>query len=477
MKLIELISGKNISLENKILNTALSITLIICALAALGNFVFNIMPLEVNLIVIASILIMALLIYIGRIKGQYKVAKIAYITIAFLVLSPGWFLLQGTAGTMSINYILVALICISVVQRKSFLLTLFIIHILTLITLDHLNPSWTIPYPNDEARFWDFALGEVYVLLLSGILIINLKVNYDKEKQKVEGQKLQIQQKNDELNNAFHEIKAQKEEIERTHLRISESIHYAKSIQNALMPEHEISESFFSDHFILYKPKDVVSGDFWWYHQKALNNKTYDFVAVADSTGHGVPGAMMSMLGVSLLNELVTGNNTLHTPEVILNMMRDRIKKNLNQTNGTQNLGKDAIEMALCLFDREKNQLYYSGAGRPLYHIKSHTQETELEIIKGSRQPVGIYHIEKPFELKKISFAKGDKFFMFSDGIPDQFDSTGKEKFGSRRLKELLIKNNHLSLSEMKTEIERTLHKWSLTKPQIDDQILVGLKI
>ena len=222
----------------------------------------------------------------------------------------------------------------------------------------------------------------------------------------------------------------------------------------------------------------MVSGDFWWAKDKNINGKSYTYLAVADCTGHGVPGAMMSMLGGALLNELTAGDK-LPQPNEVLGEMRERIKFNLNQDKNKKNNRADSMEMGLCLFDRSNNKLYYSGAGRPLYSIKANSNEPKkIEIYKGNRQPVGIYVKEKPFNVTEIDYKEGDAFFMFSDGITDQFNEDGTEKYGQRRLKQFLVEEEpNEEFSTIKNKVSSTLKSWSGKMEQIDDQILVGIKI
>ena len=221
------------------------------------------------------------------------------------------------------------------------------------------------------------------------------------------------------------------------------------------------------DHFLLWRPRDIVSGDFWWMTEK--DNKV--ILAAADCTGHGAPGAFMSMLGVSFLNEIV---NKLKSAEanIILNELRNHVKTTLKQT-GKQDEAKDGMDIALVIIDYENMTMQYSGAYNPLYLIR----KGELIETKADKNPIGIYIKEKDsFTKHEIDLQKGDTIYIFSDGYVDQFGGERMDKFKSKNFKQLLLDNQHLSMEDQKELLNVTIDNWRGKIDQIDDIIVIGVR-
>jgi len=271
------------------------------------------------------------------------------------------------------------------------------------------------------------------------------------------------------------ELKAAFDEIEEKNLEITDSIHYAKRIQFAVLPSEKIISKNLPEHFILFKPKDIVSGDFYWVAKKA--NKF--IVAAADCTGHGVPGAFMSMLGITFLNEIVTNKGIISANE-ILNHLRNNVMNALGQT-GKDDEAKDGMDIALCVIDFEKNELEYSGAYNPLYMIHNE----ELTEVKADRMPIGIYgEKEESFTLNKIKLEKGNTIYIFSDGYVDQFGGPEGKKFKSVSFKKLLTSIQNRSMKDQKAILEETIEDWKnfpnehgKNYEQIDDIVVIGIRI
>jgi|GEM_PF-1051136 len=309
----------------------------------------------------------------------------------------------------------------------------------------------------------------------------------------VKEQNTQIAKQNDELTNANtelqlknNEISMQKNIIEDQHnfvkeqnLKISaqneqitSSIHYAGRIQNALLPPENTIKSAFSDVFLIYKPKDIVSGDFYWFKQIG-NNIVF---AAADSTGHGVPGALMSMLGIAFMNEIVSedfyGSGSVSASE-ILNKLRKKLKQTLRQT-GEDGQTKDGMDMALILFNTKTLVLQYSGAYNPLYIVRN----KKLTEVLPDKMPVGVYVKDnEEFTNKKAQLVIGDILYLFSDGYYDQFGGDTGRKFMKKRFKEYLEEIAEQSISEQKSSLENTLNQWQGNYEQADDILVVGIKI
>lgn len=263
------------------------------------------------------------------------------------------------------------------------------------------------------------------------------------------------------------EVVKQKEEIEQKSKHITDSINYASRIQQALLPPEEIIREYLPDHFILFKPRDIVSGDFYWL--KRIGH--YTVYAAADCTGHGVPGAMMSMLGISFLNEIVNKAH-FNKPSEILEELRKKIKDSLRQT-GKDNESKDGMDIAVCTIDHQDLYLEYAGAYNPVYIVR----KGELHEIKATRNPIGIYLREMAFENHEFKLEKGDLIYAFSDGYVDQFGGNDNSKFKAKNFKTILMEIWDKPLQEQREILEQRLLQWQGHGEQTDDIIVIGVKV
>ncbi len=269
-------------------------------------------------------------------------------------------------------------------------------------------------------------------------------------------------------------IKLAEEEIARQKEKITDSIYYARKIQTAVLPPDEFLKKLLPEYFIMFRPKDIVSGDFYWATEKG--NKV--LIAAADCTGHGVPGGFMSMLGMTFLNEI---SGKLSEDELdaghILTELRNSVKSSLRQT-GKEGEAKDGMDIALCIIDRETNVIQFAGAHNPLLIVRNHEGEQEVINIKADDMPIGIFYEENEFFTNNtIQLQKGDTCYIFSDGYPDQFGGKGKRKFMLNRLKKMLSATSNRSLSEQKEFIENKFDRWKGNNRQIDDVLVIGIRI
>ncbi len=271
------------------------------------------------------------------------------------------------------------------------------------------------------------------------------------------------------------ELARSKEVIQEKNQSITSSINYAKRIQEAFLPSLKEINNAFPQNFILYLPKDIVSGDFYWVHEikRKVKGKPEHYViwAVADCTGHGVPGAFMSLIGISLLNEIVIKRQTLDTAQ-ILNEMRQQIIEELGESGETGGV-KDGMDISLCIYDKINNTLRYSGANNPVYLIKN----GELEQIKGDRQPIGYHIYEHPFTQHEVSLNNGDQVYIFSDGFADQFGGDRNKKFTYQRFRELILNLHTAPIADQKTQMADTFEAWKQDQEQIDDICVIGVRI
>ncbi|OIP00872.1 MAG: hypothetical protein AUJ98_06230 [Bacteroidetes bacterium CG2_30_33_31] len=262
------------------------------------------------------------------------------------------------------------------------------------------------------------------------------------------------------------EISQQKEIIEERNKDITASINYAKRIQRASLPNIHTIQSELQNSFILFKPKDIVSGDFYWYSK--LGDKI--IIAAIDCTGHGVPGAFMSLIGMNILSSIVNESKITES-NLILEEMHKRIQISLRQSETENN---DGMDVALCVIDKNNNTLEFSGAHNPLIYICN----DDLYAIKGDKKGIGgIYNYQEKFSKHTIKIESPMSFYIFSDGYQDQFGGEKDRKFMIKNMKQMFIDNSNLSMAEQKQIYEQTMQKWLKPTHQVDDILLIGFNL
>ena len=262
----------------------------------------------------------------------------------------------------------------------------------------------------------------------------------------IEQKNLAIQEKNEELN---------------------DSLNYAKSLQDVILPMEEDYKNAFADAFVLYQPKDVVSGDFHWFYE----NEEVITVAAVDCTGHGVPGALMSVVGNSLLRNIVI-REKIYSPEKVLQRLDEDLI--MAMSKGGNIAARDGMDLSFVTIYKQKNEFQIAGAFRPVLIIKNGV----LQEILGSRYPIGFYDdSRKHFELKVVPFNSGDRIYLFSDGYADQFGGPRNRKLQKSQLKEILIQSHEMSMSEQKDFLLYNFQNWRQNEPQTDDVLLMGLEM
>ena len=259
-------------------------------------------------------------------------------------------------------------------------------------------------------------------------------------------------------------LKAQRDQIAYQKKHITDSIEYAKRIQTAILPSLE----YFTDqieHFVLFKPRVIVSGDFYW--AEMIHGK--HVIITADCTGHGVPGAFMSMLGVTLLNEIILTDGIIR-PDLILNTLREKVIEALKQEAGSDM--KDGMDMTVCMIDYENNKLQFSGANNPLYLLR----DGVLSRVKGDKMPVAIHEVMDDFSLHEIDLEKGDTFYTFSDGYADQFGGPGNKKFLIKNFRNLIVSIQDLPMVEQGARLDEVFEDYRKDVEQVDDVVVIGLR-
>jgi ligand-binding sensor domain-containing protein/serine phosphatase RsbU (regulator of sigma subunit) len=264
------------------------------------------------------------------------------------------------------------------------------------------------------------------------------------------------------------QVAIQKDELTVKNKSITDSIVYAKRIQEALLPSMNLFKKLLPSSFVLHKPKDIVSGDFYWINEK--NGKI--FVAVVDCTGHGVPGAFMSIIGFELLRK-ITDDLGIETADEILQHLNDGVAITFGKTTENVRL-KDGMDIALCVIDMKKGELEFAGAFRPLYFIR----ENKIEEIRGDRFSVGLMDEGEAEKITKtiIKLKKDDVFYLFSDGYADQFGGTEGKKYKYRRFRHILLTIHKLPLEQQKTYLSRSFDDWKGNLEQVDDVLILGFK-
>jgi two-component system, sensor histidine kinase LadS len=302
------------------------------------------------------------------------------------------------------------------------------------------------------------------IVVLTFALIIKFKIDLTDINKKlafeVNEQTAEIRAQNEKLSEHNNKIELQSKEI-------TDSIIYAKRIQIAILPDHQKFTTYLKDHFIMYKPKHIVSGDFYWFAEK--NGKVY--IAVADCTGHGVPGGFLSMLGISFLNQIINKDIVL-PPNLILNELQRLILNTLSKKMDDGMTTRDGMDISLCAIDFVKNKFEFSGANNPVYLVRNN-EVTELKVDK---MPIGHYvKTDKQFTHQEFDIIEGDRIYLLTDGYTDQFNIDSKKRFTKPKLRHLLTEINQKPFIEQHKLLDDTFNKWRGNSEQIDDILVMGL--
>jgi serine phosphatase RsbU (regulator of sigma subunit) len=326
-----------------------------------------------------------------------------------------------------------------------------------------------------ELHRWQLA-GVSAILLLFMALAFVFYRNW-KQRQKA-NQLLMI--KNEEINQKHEEIRIQADrialalsELEVRNRNITSSLNYAQRIQSAILPTEARIKKSLPQFFVIYRPRDIVSGDFYWFQDIGeLENGTSGermIIAAADCTGHGVPGAFMSLIGNDLLNQIVNLRN-VYQPGRILNLLDKGVRKAL-QKEGSDN--RDGMELGICYIDLPASQLYFSGAMNPLYYV----QDDVFHVIKGTKHSIGSALEGIDFQEHSIRLDEPVTFYLCSDGFQDQFGGPANRKFMVTQLREVLHKASRMPFHQQQQYLETTLDNWMGHQPQIDDILLIGVRV
>jgi len=299
---------------------------------------------------------------------------------------------------------------------------------------------------------------------LFGIIVLVIIFFYFKIRKTntiINKQKERVEQQNDIISNQKHLVEEKQKEI-------IDSINYAKRIQTAVLTGDDVWKKISKEHFILFKPKDIVSGDFYWAYNAPTGRSVF---ALADCTGHGVPGGFMSMLGNSFLNEIVV-ENKIFNAATILNKLRGKIINALEQKGDSQQ--KDGMDIALCVWNKMNNTLEFAGANNALMILRNNV----ITEIKPDKMPIGTHAgNEKPFVTQTMQLQTGDCLYMTTDGFPDQFGGPKGKKFKYKQLEELLLNVHQLPMNEQSVILKQKFEEWMAKHEQIDDVSIIGVRV
>jgi len=361
-----------------------------------------------------------------------------------------------------ISYITIPFVLIGK-RNKILLLIMVFMHLGFIFSFDYLNSLFGVAFESVNIDLSAYSSSDIFIIfpilivVLGFVFLTNINNKYeDKVYQLVN-------------------------ELEKKNKSITDSIVYAKKIQTTFLSSSDILMNIFPKSFIFYKPKDIVSGDFYWFSQIDRNI----IIVAADCTGHGVPGAFMSLLGISFLNDIVV-KQEITNPDMVLNELRNHIKISLKQT-GKPSESKDGMDISLLSIDIDTKMLRYSGAYNPAWIFRRKSEmlfedKTDLAIhfemteLKADHMPIGVFVKEKPFAIQHFQLEANDTVYIFTDGFHSQFGSEKDTKFKTKRLKETLLELQTDSMEIQREKLEETFNTWKGGYEQTDDVLLIGIQ-
>lgn len=406
-------------------------------------------------------------------KRKFNTSVIILTMISMLFISM-FYMVSKILGVFA--FLLPSLIPLIFYKKKLFYYSVWLLNLIIFIFITIiLHNTGTLTYIPEEG-----SLGILLINMIAVYAILFLLVNHVKE-ENVKNEKILVEQNSvlksqaEEIITQRDTVMNQKDLIEGQNMAITNSILYAKRIQHALLPDISFfikkvnDKKGIKDYFVFYKPKEIVSGDFYW----ANHIGKYIIVAVADCTGHGVPGGFMSMLGISFLNEIINNQEVFIACD-ILNKLRDNVETALKKADN-KGIGDDLLEgisIVISVINTETMDLQYSGSYNPLILIR----KRELSVFKTDRNTIGLTNRQKKsFTNHNIKLNEGDVIYMFSDGYIDQFNDDGSQRFKYSRFKDLLVKVSDMPLDKQKYILEENFNAWKGQNHQIDDVCILGL--
>lgn len=459
------------------------------------TIIVSILSLHADILRDLTILLILIIPYLNK-KGYYRLTSfLMSIVFPINVLIFSAIIKINFNGIVDIVYyfiprflilggLIIPLILIDWKHRALFILAISV-NFICLLSYDFVNNLFGVGINNVQIVTEKYSLINIFIFLpyffiLFGFFFLqNINNKYEKKilelleeikfkNSALESQNDEIIAQRDEIESQRDIVTQQKEHIEEVHKDLTDSINYAERIQRSFLATKELLDENLNEYFVLFHPKDVVSGDFYWAGILSTGNFA---LATADSTGHGVPGAIMSILNISSLEKAIESG--LNDPSEILNRTRQTIITRLKK-DGSADGGKDGMDASLICFDFEKMRLTYSAANNPVWIIRNNS----LIELEPDKMPVGKHDNDKTsFTQQEFQLQIADVIYTLTDGFQDQFGGPKGKKFMTKNLKQLLIENCHLSMNEQKQNLEKTLADWIGDGEQIDDITILGIKI
>lgn len=446
---------------NAILFAASLISIFSCIFNFIGSF-----DVLLNVFTIFSSLVLVFLYYLSRFRNYYNI-WISTITI-LLLLSLSWLMNAGSIGSGSYLYLLSLVLLIIIARRhqQNWIFSLVLLNISVLYILEYYFGNRLVhPYPDLSSYYGDMIF--VFILVLFCVFFATrfIKRSFDDERNIVNQQRLIIEEQNNEL---------------------LASLTYASNLQKKIISNENQLGLLFSDYFVLFKPKDIVSGDYYWIKERGK----YSIVVVADCTGHGVPAAFLSIMGISLFEEIIKQEGEELNAGALLGKLRDKFIAYLEKNNLGEEYSRDGMDVGICVVNYEDYTFQFSGANRSLvmvrsnkyseapgYYEKEKADAYTLYSYKPTKNTIGFNYKEYPFTTHTINFFLKDTFYLFSDGYGDQFDSQNKKKFKVSKLKKEFLKVQDLPLPTQGEYLNSLHKKWKGDMGQTDDILIIGLRM
>jgi serine phosphatase RsbU (regulator of sigma subunit) len=328
-------------------------------------------------------------------------------------------------------------------------------------------PEKIFRYEDPKERLFDMIIGFSSVLIGISALFYVYTNEYTKTNSELSEKNKQLEDHNEELEQHKNEIEKQRRILEAQKYHINESLNYAKKIQTAVLSSYATLKKNVADSFLFYLPKEKISGDFYFFSKKG--NRL--IVVIADSTGHGVPGGFMSMLGITILDEIVN-NEKFNDAGTALNLFREKIISSLDRES-SKNISGDGFDVAFCMIDTKLMTLNYAGANIPLLLIRDKTIVT----FEPDDMPVGKFIEMKTFQNHFTDIQKNDILYLFTDGITDQFGGDKMTKFSMEKLKQILVDYSGDPLTVQKEKFKKIFRDWKGGNKRTDDALILGFKV
>ncbi|WP_338762170.1 SpoIIE family protein phosphatase [Bernardetia sp. ABR2-2B] len=450
----------------RLLNTACWLGIISNIIyAAFFAFLQDYLPVWTNLV---AVIILLWLLHLNK-KGKHRVATLGFcldIPIYFVVMALG----LGKEIGLELYFIVTAIMPILFFDKWKIIIPLFLMNIVLFLGVKF-GYDYIEPYFHPATNYFaEVKLSNrINIFLLLFIIIGSFKEELVAYQKNIEEQGKILKENNEEISTQNRVIEEKSKTLEQTYKHIKDSITYAQRIQNALLGSPTDITNYFSEAFLFFQPKDIVSGDFYWFYQNEKN--TVSILVVADCTGHGVPGAFMTVMGANFLDEIVREQETFE-PSKILYQLDYKITTALKQIDSKVN---DGMDVAVLVLEKDKNEVQFAGAKNPLWIAR----DDKMIQYKGSKFPIGSgqYKTKKQFDTETISVNKGDILYLFSDGFQDQFGGSNNRKYLKKRFREFLLSISSQTTQIQHKKLDEEINTWKENTSQTDDICVAGIRV